>query len=139
RRDARSADHDRGSRPASADRAPRARHPRLDRRGGGRAERSMKPAADGRDTVALLHWGFVVAGMATTLLGPLLPALAARWAMSDAAAGALFTAQFLSSTTLTIASGAVTARLGSGRTLGAGFLLIAIGVGVLGVAPQPLG
>jgi MFS transporter, FHS family, glucose/mannose:H+ symporter len=77
--------------------------------------------------------------MATTLLGPLLPLLASRWALSDAAAGALFTAQFagqLSSTTL---STVLTARLGEQRTLALGFALVAMGVAAVGVVPGSLG
>ena len=77
--------------------------------------------------------------MATTLLGPLLPLLASRWALSDASAGALFTAQFagqLSSTTL---STVLTARLGEQRTLALGFALVAVGVAAVGVVPASLG
>ena len=61
--------------------------------------------------------------MATTLLGPLLPLLASRWAMSDASAGALFTAQFSGQLTATILSTLITARLGERRTLAIGFVL----------------
>ena len=55
--------------------------------------------------------------MATTLLGPLLPLLASRWALSDASAGALFTAQFSGQLTATTLSTLITARLGERRTL----------------------
>ena len=46
-----------------------------------------------------MHWGrcsfyFFVAGIATVMLGPLLPALIARWHIQDAQAGTLFTATF---------------------------------------------
>ena len=76
--------------------------------------------------------------MATTLLGPLLPLLASRWAMSDASAGALFTAQFAGQLTATTLSTLVTARLGEGRTLALGFALVALGVGAVGVVPASL-
>ncbi len=63
--------------------------------------------------------------MATTLLGPLLPLLASRWALSDASAGALFTAQFSGQLTATTLSTLITARLGERRTLAIGFALVA--------------
>ena len=47
-----------------------------------------------RRVIWQLHGGFVLAGMATTLLGPLLPLVAAQWAMTDRDAVTLFTAQF---------------------------------------------
>jgi FHS family glucose/mannose:H+ symporter-like MFS transporter len=73
--------------------------------------------------------------MATTLLGPLLPLLAFRWGLSDASAGALFTAQFSGQLTATTLSTFLTGRLGERRTLALGFLLAAFGVGAVGVAP----
>ena len=77
--------------------------------------------------------------MATTLLGPMLPVLAARWSMSDTAAGALFTAQFTGSLIATTVSSLLAARLSVPRTLTLGFALIAAGVGALGFVPAPLG
>jgi len=73
--------------------------------------------------------------MATTLLGPLLPLLASRWGLSDASAGALFTAQFSGQLTATTLSTLLTARIGERRTLALGFVLVAVGVGAVGVAP----
>ena len=51
-----------------------------------------------RKTATLIvHAGFVVTGIVTTLLGPLLPILIARWSMSDSRAGLFFTLQFAGS------------------------------------------
>ena len=47
---------------------------------------------------APFYAGFVIAGMATVLLGPILPALSARWSLSDFQAGSLFATQFTAST-----------------------------------------
>lgn len=47
---------------------------------------------------APFYAGFVVAGMATVLLGPILPILSARWSLSDLQAGSLFAVQFAGST-----------------------------------------
>jgi MFS transporter, FHS family, glucose/mannose:H+ symporter len=45
----------------------------------------------------LLHLGFVVTGVVTTLLGPILPMLIAKWSLTDQRAGLFFTAQFCGS------------------------------------------
>jgi len=47
---------------------------------------------------APFYAGFVVAGMATVLLGPILPILSARWSLGDLQAGSLFAVQFAGST-----------------------------------------
>jgi fucose permease len=76
--------------------------------------------------------------MATTVLGPLLPLLAARWGLSDVAAGSLFSAQFTGQLTATTVSALITARLGTSGTFALGYALIAAGVGGLGVVPAAL-
>jgi MFS transporter, FHS family, glucose/mannose:H+ symporter len=47
---------------------------------------------------APFYAGFVIAGMATVLLGPILPVLSTRWSLSDFQAGSLFATQFTAST-----------------------------------------
>ncbi len=86
-----------------------------------------------------LHIGFVVAGMATTLLGPILPVLTQRWAMSDVVAGSLFTAQFLSAMTATLVAPAIAARIGARGALALGFTLLAAGTVTIGIAPHAIG
>ena len=87
----------------------------------------------------VLHLGFVVAGMATTLLGPILPALTVRWAMTDVVAGSLFTAQFLSSMTATLVAPAIAARIGARGALALGFGFLAVGTFTIGIASHPVG
>ncbi len=82
-----------------------------------------------------LHVGFVAAGMATTLLGPVLPALAQRWGVSDALIGLAFTVQFFGTVSMSALSSALVIRLGGGRVMLAGFVLLAAGIGGLTVAP----
>jgi hypothetical protein len=48
-----------------------------------------------RQLALLLHSGFLLVGIVHTLLGPILPILAARWRLDDAEAGSLFIAQFM--------------------------------------------
>jgi MFS transporter, FHS family, glucose/mannose:H+ symporter len=87
----------------------------------------------------VLHAGFVVAGMATTLLGPILPALTTRWGMSDVVAGSLFTAQFLSSMTATLIAPGLAARIGARGAIALGFSLLAMGTFTIGLASHSIG
>lgn len=90
-----------------------------------------------RPSMMDLHAGFFLAGMATTLLGPLLPALTRRWSIPDAIVGAVFSTQFVSTTAVTMLSSSLAVRYSGMRVLAGGFLLIAAGVAALSVAPWP--
>jgi fucose permease len=50
-------------------------------------------------------------------LGPLLPVLIPHWSLTDAEAGQLFLAQFLSSTAAAACSGAIASRIGISRSI----------------------
>lgn len=82
------------------------------------------------------HAGFVLTGAVCALLGPMLPALAARWSLDDARAGYLFTIQCVGALAGTFASNRLLARGGvtARRLVAAGFLFIAIGVAGLNAA-----
>src|SRR4051812_45444628 len=82
---------------------------------------------------AMVHLGFVVTGMVTTLLGPVLPLLAAQWSLDDTRAGYFFTAEFLGSIAGVALSGFIVPKLGFTRSLACGYTLLALGVGMLGV------
>lgn len=86
--------------------------------------------------VLQLHAGFVLAGMGTTLLGPIIPLLAAAWGLDDREAGRLFAAQFAGALLATSVSALVARRIGEPRALSAGFLLFAAGIGAIGLAPR---
>jgi MFS transporter, FHS family, glucose/mannose:H+ symporter len=58
--------------------------------------------------------------------------------MSDAVAGALFSAQFAGTLTATSFSSLIAGRLGAARALAIGFLLLALGIGALGAVPASL-
>ena len=87
--------------------------------------------------IVTAHAAFVLTGTVTTLLGPLLPVLATRWALEDASAGLLFTAQFAGSMAGVALSGSLVARLGFTRALAAGLIVMAAGVGALALAAWP--
>ncbi|HEY4683106.1 MAG TPA: MFS transporter [Candidatus Acidoferrales bacterium] len=88
---------------------------------------------------ALLHVGFVLTGMVTTLLGPILPALSARWSLPDSQAGYLFTSQFVGSMTGVALLSAFLPRWGFRSSLILGFGMMAGGVGALGLGSWPIG
>lgn len=92
-----------------------------------------------RTEIALIHTGFVLTGVMTTLLGPILPALSIRWSLNDAQAGYLFTAQFASSILGVALSSVVVYRYGYRITLIWGTVLLAIGVAILGPASWAIG
>ena len=90
----------------------------------------MKPFARG-----VLHAGFALTGILTTLLGPILPALSTRWRLDDAQAGFLFTAQFLGSLSGALISGRMALRFGVRATITAGFAIAAAGVTAASTGP----
>lgn len=62
-----------------------------------------------------------------TYLGTLLPLLTKRWALSDAQAGELFTAQFAGAMSGSLTQGFIAVRIGAHRCVPLGFALMAIG------------
>ncbi|MGB0116677.1 MAG: MFS transporter [Terriglobales bacterium] len=74
---------------------------------------------------------FLPTGILTTLLGPMLPILIARWALNDTQAGNLFLVQFLASLVGVQLSGVLLARWGFRPAFLSGLLLMAFGVATL--------
>jgi FHS family glucose/mannose:H+ symporter-like MFS transporter len=88
---------------------------------------------------AIIYAGVFLTGILTTLLGPLLPLLSARWTMLDAQAGYLFTAQFVGSMAGAILSGLLLPRRGFRFALVLGFALTAAGALPLGMGNWVVG
>src|SRR5271154_4578104 len=82
-------------------------------------------------TSALIYSSFVLAGVVTTLLGPMLPLLMARWSMTDERAGLFFTFQFFGNLAGIATLGPLLTRRGYGQTFVIGF--ISIGAGIAGL------
>lgn len=78
----------------------------------------------------LMHLSFILAGLGTALLGPILPLLAQHWHLPDARSALLITAQFCGAFTGGIS---VSRRLTRSHALG----LVAGGLGFLGFALAP--
>jgi fucose permease len=82
--------------------------------------------------VAWIHLAFVLTGVLTTLLGPILPELSLRLSLSDSQAGAFFTTQFIGSSIGVLVSSLLTVRRGFRITLGTGLGMMAVGAALLG-------
>lgn len=87
----------------------------------------------------MAHAGFFLIGMVSTLLGPILPLLSARWRLDDSQAGHLFIAQFAGAMTGSAVSGLLIKRLGFLPLLVGGFGIMALGVAGLSVSPWAVG
>src|SRR5580692_1329505 len=80
---------------------------------------------------SLLLAGFVLTGVVCTMLGPLLPLLSARWSLTDARAGYLFSAQYSGSMLGVWASSFLMSRRGHRSSLVFGMGLMALGSATL--------
>jgi len=89
--------------------------------------------------IAIIHLGFALTGIVTTMLGPVLPLLAVQWHLSDAQAGRLFLVQFVASVTGSVIASKVLSRWGATWTVPIGMFLIGIGVFSIAVGTIPFG
>jgi fucose permease len=79
---------------------------------------------------------FVPIGIATVLLGPMLPILSTRWSLNYAQAGALFPVQYVASTVAVALSGVLVSRFGFRFAIKIGLFLIAAGLALLMAGPK---
>jgi fucose permease len=84
----------------------------------------------GSPAAALLHLTLLLAGLATALLGPILPILSLRWHLSDQQSGLLLLAQFCGAT-----SGGLTVSKRLRGSLTRGLAAAAIGFACFALAP----
>ena len=87
----------------------------------------------------LIHIDFLLTGIVMTFLGPMLPALSARWSLSDIRAGYLIFAQFFSSMFGMVLSGVLVQRVGYRLTLIVGLLLMIAGMVLIASGPFLVG
>lgn len=95
--------------------------------------------SSGKRLILAAQLAFIPTGILTTLLGPMLPLLIARWTLNDTRAGNLFLIQFLSSVVGVQLSGVLLSRLGFRPAFLSGLLLMAIGATTLYAGPVWLG
>lgn len=89
------------------------------------------PLSSSRKLVLAGQLAFLPTGILTTLLGPMLPILIARWALNDTQAGNLFLVQFLASLAGVQLSGVLLARFGFRPAFLSGLLLMAGGIATI--------
>jgi len=82
---------------------------------------------------------FVPIGIATVLLGPMLPTLSARWSLNYAQAGALFNAQYVASTCGVAVSGWMASRWGFRTAMKVGLMLMSAALALLLAGPMMIG
>jgi FHS family glucose/mannose:H+ symporter-like MFS transporter len=84
-----------------------------------------------RKLLALLFAGFVLTGIATVIIGPMLPVFIRKWSLDDGQAGFFFTIQFTSSMAGVILSSAVASWRGYRPALLMGYALMGSGLAAL--------
>jgi FHS family glucose/mannose:H+ symporter-like MFS transporter len=84
-----------------------------------------------RNLLTLLFAGFVLSGIATTIIGPMLPIFIRRWSLDDGQAGLFSTIQFLFALGGSLASGAIAAWRGYRPALVLGYALMGAGLAFL--------
>ncbi len=84
-----------------------------------------------RNLLILLFAGFVLSGIATTIIGPMLPIFIRRWSLDDGQAGLFSTIQFLAALGGTLASSAIAAWRGYKPPLVLGYALMGGGLASL--------
>jgi fucose permease len=84
-----------------------------------------------RNLLVLLFAGFVLSGIATTIIGPMLPIFIKRWSLDDGQAGLFSTIQFLAALGGTLASSAIATWWGYRPALVLGYALMGGGLAFL--------
>ena len=84
-----------------------------------------------RNLLILLFAGFVLSGIATTIVGPMLPIFIRRWSLDDGQAGLFPSIQFLAALGGTLASSAIAASWGYRPALVMGYALMGGGLASL--------
>jgi FHS family glucose/mannose:H+ symporter-like MFS transporter len=76
----------------------------------------------------LVYVAAILTGVATTMLGPLMPGFERHWNIDDARGGLLFVAQFIASVAAATVVGVLAKRIGYWRVVALGALVAAAGV-----------
>jgi MFS transporter, FHS family, glucose/mannose:H+ symporter len=99
-------------------------------------ERDLRSA---RALTLTAYAAFLPIGIATVLLGPMLPTLSARWSLNYSQAGGLFNAQYLASTVAVALSGVLVSRWGYRFAMKSGLLFVTAGLAFLLSGSKSLG
>jgi MFS transporter, FHS family, glucose/mannose:H+ symporter len=88
--------------------------------------------------LALLFTGFMLLGIPTVIIGPILPLFISRWSLNDSQAGLFFTVQFTAALCGTGITTALTHRYGYRPGLAIGYLLTGVGLALLNAPSHAL-
>jgi FHS family glucose/mannose:H+ symporter-like MFS transporter len=78
---------------------------------------------------------FILIGVITTLLGPILPSFSHHWSLTDAQAGFFFTSQYFGSALGVALTSVFLPRFGFSKVSAAGFVAFLVGFAFLGLGP----
>jgi MFS transporter, FHS family, glucose/mannose:H+ symporter len=96
------------------------------------------PVMISKAALAVLHFAFLLTGVATVMMGILLPTVLVKWSITDAEVGSLFVAQFSAAFVGSLLYGEIVSRLGQTNTVIAGMVVIAVGIGAVALSPWPM-
>src|SRR2546425_4917802 len=97
----------------------------------GEQNSAITEAQGHRNLLILLFAGFVLSGIATTIVGPMLPIFIRRWSLDDGQAGLFSSVQFLAALGGTLASSAIAGWWGYRPALVMGYALMGGGLACL--------
>ena len=103
-----------------------------------RATDTPSTSASVRALTFASYISFIPIGVATVILGPMLPALSARWSLNYSQAGALFPVQYVASTCAVGLSGVLAARRGFRFPMKTGIALMSVGLALLLANSKPI-
>ena len=95
------------------------------------AQIELLPSASNNKLILAAQLAFLPTGVLTTLLGPMLPMLIARWSLTDTQAGNLFLVQFLASVAGVQLSGVLLRRAGYRPAFLLGLMLMSAGAATI--------
>jgi MFS transporter, FHS family, glucose/mannose:H+ symporter len=96
------------------------------------------PVMSSKASLPVLHFAFLLTGVATVMMGILLPTVLVKWSINDAQAGSLFLAQFSAAFVGSLLYGEIVSRLGQTNTVIAGMTVIAVGIGSTALSGWPM-
>ena len=100
------------------------------------AAATRTPSSSARALTYAAYVSFVPIGIATVLLGPMLPTLSARWSLNYSQAGLFFPVQYVASTCAVGFSGALVSWRGYRFAMKSGLFLVAVGLAFLLAGPK---
>ena len=96
------------------------------------------PVMSSKASLLVLHFAFLLTGVATVMMGILLPTVLVKWSLTDAQAGSLFVAQFSAAFVGSLLYGEIVSRLGQTKTVITGMTVIAVGIGAVAFSGWPM-